>query len=80
MTPQKKAIELVKKYFEEFIEDYKVHTYLNTETRMSIFEKREEFAKKCAFIAVDQILNEYWQHDTKRRDWWIEVKEEIKLL
>lgn len=37
-------------------------------------------AKKCALIAVDEILNEYWSHNTKRRDWWKEVKQEIEKL
>ena len=37
-------------------------------------------AKQCALIAVDEILNEYWSHDTKRRDWWQEVKQEIEKL
>ena len=37
-------------------------------------------AKQCALIAVDEILNEYWSHDTKRRDWWHEVKQEIEKL
>ena len=36
-----------------------------------------EFAKQCAYIAVDEILNEYWSHNTERRDWWKEVKKEI---
>ena len=37
-------------------------------------------AKELALIAVDEILNEYWLHDTKRRDWWQEVKQEINKL
>ena len=40
-------------------------------------ENEFEFAKQCSLIAVDEILNEYWSHNTKRRDWWKEVKEEI---
>jgi hypothetical protein len=36
--------------------------------------------KQCALIVVDEILNEYWSHDTKRRDWWKEVKQEIEKL
>jgi hypothetical protein len=35
---------------------------------------------QCALVAVDEILNEYWSHDTKRRDWWQEVKQEIEKL
>lgn len=37
-------------------------------------------AKKCALIVVNEILNEYWSHDTNRRDWWEEVKQEIEKL
>jgi hypothetical protein len=37
-------------------------------------------AKQCALIAVNEILKEYWSHDTKRRDWWQEVKQEIEKL
>ena len=37
-------------------------------------------AKQCALIVVDEILNEYWSHDTNRRDWWEEVKQEIEKL
>ena len=39
-----------------------------------------EITKQCALIAVSEILNEYWSHDTKRRDWWQEVKQEIEKL
>ena len=39
-----------------------------------------QYAKQCALITVDEILNEYWAHDTIRRDWWQEVKTEIELL
>lgn len=37
-------------------------------------------AKQCALILVVEILNEYWSHDTKRRNWWIEVKHELEKL
>jgi hypothetical protein len=38
----------------------------------------KELSIQCAIIAVDEILNEYWSHDTKRRDWWKEVKQELE--
>jgi hypothetical protein len=41
---------------------------------------RYPHAIKCALVAVDEILNEYWSHDTKRRDWWQEVKQEIEKI
>jgi hypothetical protein len=37
-------------------------------------------AKQYALIAVDEILNEYWSHDTKREKFWQEVKQEINKL
>jgi len=37
-------------------------------------------AKLCAIVVVDEILNEYWSHDTNRRDWYQEVKQEINKL
>jgi hypothetical protein len=40
----------------------------------------QKLAKQCALICVDEILNEYWSHDTKRRDWWRQVKTEIENL
>ena len=40
----------------------------------------DELAKQCALIAVNEILKQYWSHDTKRRDWWKEVKKEIEKI
>ena len=42
-------------------------------------QQRNE-ALACALICVDEILNEYWSHDCNRRDWWKQVKEEIRKL
>lgn len=66
-TPKEKAEELVLKFLR-----------LQEEGSSNWFHKK--LAKKCALIAVDEILNEYWSHDTKRRDWWQEVKQEIEKL
>jgi hypothetical protein len=53
-----------------------VHEYLvNTPLPFYI-----EDAKICALIAVDEILSEYWSHNTERRDWWKQVKQEIENL
>jgi hypothetical protein len=69
MTPKEKANELVDKMYNvDFHDDAK-------EIAM-----RYPHAIKCALVAVDEILNEYWSHDTKRRDWWKEVKQEIEKL
>jgi hypothetical protein len=37
-------------------------------------------AKQCALICVDEILKEYWLHDTTRETFWIRVKQQIELL
>ena len=69
MTPKEKANELVDKMYNvDFHDDAR-------EIAM-----RYPHAIKCALVAVDEILNEYWSHDTKRRDWWKEVKQEIEKL
>jgi hypothetical protein len=69
MTPKEKANELVDKMYNvDFHDDAR-------EIAM-----RYPHAIKCALVAVDEILNEYWSHDTKRRDWWKEVKHEIEKL
>jgi hypothetical protein len=69
MTPKEKANQLVDKMYNvDFHDDAR-------EIAM-----RYPHAIKCALVAVDEILNEYWSHDTKRRDWWKEVKQEIEKL
>jgi hypothetical protein len=67
MTPKEKAKELYNKY-----SVYNV----NGKSIMKIGPEVKVFT----LIAVDEILNEYWSHDTKRRDWWKEVKQEIEKL
>jgi ADP-dependent phosphofructokinase/glucokinase len=64
MTPKEKAKELVDKY----------KFYLGNE------EENIKEAVDLALIAVYEILKEYWSHDTKRRDWWQEVKQEMEKL
>ena len=66
MTPKEKAIELFEKMYYKMQPDE--------------LGKDQESAKQCALIAVDEILSEYWSHNTKRRDWWQEVKQEIEKL
>ena len=66
MTPKEKAKELLNKY--------------SLLVPIDFGGMDKELAKQCALIAVDEILNEYWSHDTKRRDWWQEVKQEIEKL
>jgi hypothetical protein len=70
MTPKEKAKELFDKYC----------WAIRIEETDSGYFSNVLYAKECALIAVDEILNEYWSHDTKRRNWWIEVKHEIEKL
>jgi hypothetical protein len=65
MTPKEKAFEIANAMYNPNVFDHL---------------KEVKNAKRCALIAVDEILNEYWSHDTKRRDWWQEVKQEIEKL
>jgi hypothetical protein len=66
MTPKEKAKELIDKfgYF----------------TVQETWQNKNYYAIECSLITVDEILNEYWSHDTKRRDWWLYVKLEIEKL
>jgi hypothetical protein len=68
MTPKEKAEELLLKYLK-----MQMHKMFNGWWHKMI-------SKRCALIAVDEILNEYWSHDTKRRDWWKQVKDELEKL
>ena len=65
MTPRDKANELYSKYDDLLNKDF---------GNPIVFDNQ---LKQCALIAVDEILNEYWSHNTERRDWWKEVKKEI---
>ena len=74
MTPKEKAKELINKY--------------SLLVPIEFGGMDEELAKKCSLIAVDEIVeecgnwtggtNDGW--DTKRFDYWQEVKQEIELL
>lgn len=73
MTAKDKAIELVEN-FEQYA-DY---------TECDVFTQRERMrinAKKCALIAVDEILKITWVDSVLTvEDFWQEVKKEIELL
>jgi hypothetical protein len=64
MTPQDKANELITK----MQLDWGCNCCHN------------DWAKECALVAVDEILSEYWSHNTERRDWWKQVKQAIEKL
>jgi hypothetical protein len=66
MTPKKKAIELIEKF--------KNYSYSGRDNDK---ECRFENAKRCALIAVDEVIDECrvgmdW--------WWQEVKQEIEKI
>jgi hypothetical protein len=71
MTPQEKAKEL---YIQMLSWQSECHKYLERNI-ISIS------AKKCALIAVDEIINSTsWQYIANGLDYWNEVKHEIEKL
>ena len=73
MTPKNKAKELVKKFrMYSFTTDY---DYAENGAENEYYN-----AEKCALIAVNEIIDEYWLHDTERKEYWQQVKTEIKKL
>jgi hypothetical protein len=70
MTPKEKAIELYNKYFSMI----KIESYID---RVSSIP----YVKKCALIAVDEILNICADSlGLTELDYWQQVKEEIEAL
>ncbi len=47
---------------------------------LQIYDGRVIEAKKCALIAVDEILNLCWNGNLKAKEYWQEVKQEIEKL
>jgi hypothetical protein len=69
MTPKEKAEELVNR-FAKLPEEGSLMWYLSF-----------EIAKKCALIAVDEILDTIkWCIGDSQVEYWQEVKKEIELL
>jgi hypothetical protein len=71
MSPKEKADELVKKMYEVRSGYVSMITY--------------HFAKQCALVAVDEIINEYGTYykitvEDKQVVYWEEVKQEINKL
>ena len=77
MTPKEKAKELVSKMN---VIHYMKLRGKNKDSRGLPISMYDDQIKQCAIIAVDEVLNEYWLHDTNRRHWWGEVKLEIEKL
>ena len=73
MTPKEKALDLVDKFFMPIPLTHQVLTNINNIP----FEYDDwEVAKKCALIAVDEILDK----DGYNNDYWKKVKQQIKKL
>jgi hypothetical protein len=47
---------------------------------LQIYDGRVTEAKRCALIAVDEILNLCWNGNLKAKEYWEEVKQEILKL
>lgn len=79
MTPKEKSIELMNKF----------NNYHNTELKEYIIYQSLEESKRCALIAIDEILNNclfeiyncgFLTLETKHKEYWKEVKQEINKL
>lgn len=73
MTPKEKAEELVAKFFQ-----FKPRLKFDIDNENEYYQ-----AKKCALIAVDEIiiaLNFHQWQNTKQIDYYIEVRQEIEKL
>ena len=89
MTPKAKAKKLFNTFYQlsESIEwttdetiKQKAGEY-NEELGPEVEKFWHEHSKRCALIAVDEIINEYWSHHNNNRVyWWEEVKQEIEKL
>lgn len=75
MTPKEKAQELVNK-FREFADG------IDSETDRFSPNIEKKNAKRCALIAVDEILNnnKILFEDVLNDQYWEEIKQEIELL
>jgi hypothetical protein len=65
MTPQEKAEELYRKYY-------------NNYGYYGIPREAIKHSKQCALIAVDEIINIWEYSDTEEKWWWQQVKQEIE--
>ena len=73
MTPKEKAEDLVAKFFQ-----FKPRLKFDIDNENEYYQ-----AKKCALIAVDEIiiaLNFHQWQNTKQIDYYIEVRQEIENL
>jgi hypothetical protein len=89
MTPKEKADDLYRNFFEYSDSNYGANKFeQNWYGNVLAGERkvRKESTKKCALIAVDEILNEYPSqvpkdsYEMERHLYWQEVKKEIEKL
>jgi len=82
MTPKEKAIELVDKFYQTTPNEYFVNEPIGIKGRYKSWEQ----AKRCALIAVDEIIKTGplkmidWGEIISDKPFWIEVKQEIEKL
>ena len=79
MTHKKKAQELFSKYYAEICNLIEVKNGKEQGERYKIIMP---ISKKCALIAIDEILNDDWyiinlEDLLARKEYWEEVKKEI---
>ena len=67
MTSKEKAIELYNKFY-------------NTSSHPHHVESRQQFAKQCSLIAVDEILKVAFYANDEIYNFYLEVKQEIANL
>lgn len=90
MTPKEKATELVEKMYQKFdtsnYQDFDIDESDN-DLNNKLWERNNDlyvkiyktYAKQCALIAVDEIIDELTSRDILS-GFWYEVHEEIKKL
>jgi len=74
MTPKEKAEQLVNAM------GISVSYGINYTSGDNIPMYRNQYAKQCALIAVDEIINIWEYSDTQEKWWWQQVKQEIEKL
>ena len=67
MTPKDKAIGLYCKYIDAY-----------NDRNLQVIDYK--FAKQCALIAVDEIIDNIVDDDKQVLNYWAEVKQEIEAL
>ena len=74
MTPVEKANQLVQRFYLSLPNN-------GSETGICNVHQRWEEGKKCALIAVDEIIKAHIHNEGVRHlKWWEEVKQEIEKL